>query len=134
MAPGNGANHKNSKSKKKATTATSSQPQPQPVSSMSPDSYNKPANTKCDPSDPFSTAAEVYTTLHNRALTSHDCALALHTLWNTTLEVGRTMALGGLEEVKEDALAEGMELGKVLGSSVWKSGPVQSFGVQCLRL
>ena len=44
-----------------------------------------------------------------------DCALTLHTLWDTTLEVGRKMALGGLEEIKEDVLAEGMELGKVLG-------------------
>ncbi|KIK01978.1 hypothetical protein K443DRAFT_6506 [Laccaria amethystina LaAM-08-1] len=52
---------------------------------------------------------------HNRALTSHDRALALCTLWDTALEVGRKMALGGLEEIKEDALAEGMELGKVLG-------------------
>ena len=36
-------------------------------------------------------------------------------LWDTALEIGRKMALGGLEEIKEDVLAEGMELGKVLG-------------------
>ena len=115
MAPGNGANHKNSKSKKKATAATSSQLPPVSAPSVSLDSSSEPANTKCDPSDPFSAAAEIYTTSRNRALTSHDRALALRTLWDTALEVGREMALGGLEEVKEDTLAEGMELGKVLG-------------------
>lgn len=113
MAPGNGANHKNSKSKKKAATATSSQLPP--ALFTSPDSSSEPANTKCDPADPFSTAAEAFTSSCNRALTSHDRALALRTLWDTALEVGRKMALGGLEEIKGDALAEGMELGKVLG-------------------
>ena len=88
MAPGNGANHKNSKSKKKATTATSSQLPPPSVLSVSPDSSSEPANTKCDPADPFRAAAKIHTTSHNRALTSHDRALALCTLWDTALEVG----------------------------------------------
>ena len=33
---------------------------------------SKPANTKCHPADPFSTAPEIYTTSCNRALTLHD--------------------------------------------------------------
>ena len=111
-----GANHKNSKSKKKVTTATSSQPPPLPSApAVSLDSSTKPANTKSDPVDPFSTATKIYTTSCNRALIPHDHILTLHTLWDTTLEVGRKIALGGLEGIKEDVLAEGMELGKVLG-------------------
>ncbi|KIK09699.1 hypothetical protein K443DRAFT_327 [Laccaria amethystina LaAM-08-1] len=115
MAPGNGANHKNLKSKKKAAIATSSQPPPLPAPFMSPDLSSEPTNTKCDPVDPFSAATKAYTTSHNRALTSHNHTLALCTLWDTALKVGRKMTLGGLEKIKEDALAEGMELGKGLG-------------------